>query len=277
MEVETPATESHKTLIAGVTAELSEHLQLVIINELSNDLKEHIRKFLVDVCRGPSMASMVPGWDYPGTIKELNKRISKKDRNGRIGMVGELLTHVLAPFLLPDLRQTSVYFNKEDRSVKKGFDLTFYEESRSRIWYAEVKSGEPAETESPIYKASSLLKKASRDLIEMLTAENRRSLWDSAIIDVSLTLGQDHVPKLSEILNDDADETETNSDWDKHVILTANVFSDVQKQAMTTSDISEILDPATQLNDRFREEIWLVFHKSTFEAVIGFIEDEARE
>lgn len=276
-----PAEPSDATptvaLPAGVSIEIRDQIRVVVIELLGNELKQHIRNYLIAVCRGSAAAEGVPAWDYRSTVKALNTRVQGKDRNGRVGMVGELLTHVLAPLLLPHLSQAAVFFNKEDRSVKKGFDLTFLEEGASRVWYAEVKSGEPSGAETPAAKAATLLKTAAADLIGKLTGNYRDSLWDAAINDAMLTLRDPQVTSAKQLLSKDSTNAADSSTWDKHAILTAGVFSDVAQAKIDVAAIGTSLTLTDKLDAGFHEELWIVIQKSTFDAVVDFVATEAAE
>lgn len=262
-------------LPAGVSVETQNQLRVVVIEQLSDELKTHIRDYLIAVCRGAVAAEGVPSWNYESTIRELNTRVQGKDRNGRVGMVGELLTHVLAPLLLPHLAQAAVFFNKEDRSVKKGFDLTFLEDGTSRVWYAEVKSGEPGASETPAGKAVDLLKTAAADLIGKLTSTDRASIWDSAIYDATATLRDPQIITAKQLLSKDSTSATDSAAWDKHAILTAGVFADIAQAKVNIAAIGASLTLANKLDAGFHEELWIIIQKSTFDAVVNFIAAEA--
>ena len=62
-------------------------------------------------------------------------------------MVGELLFHVLMS-IENEYIATSAFFNLEERSFKKGFDLSFFSVENQELWIAEVKSGEKKKSQS---------------------------------------------------------------------------------------------------------------------------------
>ncbi|MGO1435847.1 MAG: hypothetical protein ACTHV4_09690 [Canibacter sp.] len=168
-----------------------------------------------------------------------------------------------------------MFFNKEERSLKKGFDLTFLEEGTSRIWYAEVKSGEPSSDETPAAKAADLLNAAARDLIGKLTSSDRASLWDSAIVDATLTLQDPSVTSAKHLLSKDSTDASFSVGWDKRGVLTAGVFSDVMQSKVDVAAIGASLGLTDKLDAGFRQECWIVIQKSTFDAVVEFISSEA--
>jgi len=259
----------------GVTLQTHAHCQIVIIENLSAELKEHIREFITAVCHGSAIVETVPLWNYLNTMKELNARLQAKDRNGRVGMIGELLTHIFAPYLLPHLVSSAIYFNKEERNVKKGFDLTFFDEAKGDVWYAEVKSGSPSQGEMATSKAVGLLKKAASDLIEKLTSTDRMSLWNSAIFDASVALKDPALTSVKHILSNHASLAAEGKTWDFHAILTAGVFAHSVDNRISIDSVTKKIDFTSKLEPKFVDEILITIQKSTFEAVVDFIANEA--
>lgn len=258
-------------LPTGLARATDGQLIVITIDRLSEELVEHIRGCLVAVCRGPAAADGVPGWDYKSTVRELNTRLRSKSRDIQVGMIGELLTHVLAPLIIPHLSQASVYFNKEERLHKKGFDMTFLEDATSRLWYCEVKSGEIG-TLNVAKKSVQLLKAAANDLIEKLTNTERASLWDAAINDAMLVLHDPTLKKAKQLLSTDSDDAQRGADWERHAILTAGVFDHARADIQA---VRSALGQLTQLNAGFATEVWLVIQKSTYQAVLDLFTTEA--
>ncbi|MGP5033199.1 hypothetical protein ACTXJG_17520, partial [Glutamicibacter arilaitensis] len=260
-------------LFKGVAHHVDDQLVVVMIDGLSDELCQSIRDHLVSICRGPAAADGVPGWDYKSTVRELHTRLDSKPRNLRVGMIGELLTHLLSPIVVPRLVQASVYFNKEERLHKKGFDLTYLEDDSSCLWYCEVKSGEVLAGTSVATKAVQLLRNASSDLIEKLTTTKRASLWDAAINDAMLVLTNPELGKAKHLLSADSVEAANGANWKRHAILTAGVFDSGRAG---TDEIRAALAGTQQLNTGFTKEVWLVIQKSTYQAVLDFFSAEAQ-
>lgn len=267
----TSSTPDLSVYPAGVARLENEHLVVVSIEGLTDELKDCIRASLVGICRGPAAADGVPGWNYESTVRELHTRLKNKSRNIQVGMIGELLTHVLSFAVFPHLSQTSVYFNKEERAHKKGFDLTFMEDTLSQIWYCEVKSGELGKL-SVADKSAQLLKAAAADLIGKLTITERASLWDTAINDAMLVLRDADLSRVKELLSGDSTAASEGNDWERHAILTAGVFDTGRA---TADEIRAAIGNLARFDDRYASEIWLVIQKNTYTAVIEFLEAEA--
>src|SRR5690554_1107215 len=113
---------------------------VVVVERLSEELQELIRARLSAVCHGAVRAAEDEEfYSYSRTVAEFLRRFDPKPKKIKTGMVGELLVHIFAGMTFPSLASGAVFFNKEERSMKKGFDLTFHDDSRQELWYAEVK------------------------------------------------------------------------------------------------------------------------------------------
>jgi len=101
-------------------------------------------------------------------------------------MIGELLSHILLSYQDNDLTSLSILKNKEEKSIKKGFDIIYCQLEENKLWYSEVKSGrsETGMDSSTVYNRV-LLNRAKTGISAMI-AERRNSLWERAMIDVSL-------------------------------------------------------------------------------------------
>ena len=105
----------------------------IICNETDEALKEKIKKLLIEICYGKEKIEIIT---FEETIKELNKRISQKTDEQKAGMVGELLFHIKSYEYFENYSHISVYLNKEERSVKKGFDVLLFD--GEKVWYTEI-------------------------------------------------------------------------------------------------------------------------------------------
>jgi len=153
---------------------------LCIVSDLSKDLKTRIREELSSICFGfSSAASKDPAYTYKETLKEFIRRYKSKPSKTQKGMIGELLAHILITEYEDDLQTVSPYFNLEERSIKKGFDIVFHNRSSKDLWYAEVKSGEYKKSASGIANAH-LLARARKDMKKKL-ASSDPACWHNAI------------------------------------------------------------------------------------------------
>jgi hypothetical protein len=198
---------------------------LIIIDTLSDDLKGSIRARLCEICYGsltirtPSVQS-----DYKPTIAAFFERYDDKTSRQKKGIIGELLTHVLVREYLESLQPASILFNKEERSMRKGFDLVFFESFDETVWYCEVKSGGLIRRKAtPTTRTLDLLSTACADLMNKLE-NGPQSIWDSVVFDSNLTVDEAVRPLLRRILNDDAPSVRHN-DFTAAAILVSVVYA----------------------------------------------------
>ncbi|MBQ2788071.1 MAG: hypothetical protein IJE97_00435 [Thermoguttaceae bacterium] len=122
-------------LLPGVIKEERDGCALYVVERLSEELKKEIRDRLSAICNGAAQAeSPCLLYSYSETAKEFVKRYQeseKSSQNRRKGMIGELLAHVILEiegrFIV-----ASPFFNMEERSFKKGFDINDVRTERSR-------------------------------------------------------------------------------------------------------------------------------------------------
>jgi hypothetical protein len=198
---------------------------LIIIDTLSDDLKDSIRTRLSEICYG-SVIARTPSRqsDYKFTIAAFFERYDNKTSRQKKGIIGELLTHALVREYLESLQPASILFNKEERSMRKGFDLVFFESLDETVWYCEVKSGGLLRrNEAPTARTLNLLSAACADLTDKLE-NGPQSVWDSVVFDSNLTIDEAVRPLLRRILDDDAPSVRDN-DFSAAAILVSVVYA----------------------------------------------------
>ena len=218
-------------LVSGVVKEDYSDYILYFIETLSDELKKEIRSRLVAVCYGVDQASSSSKiYSYKATVKEFLKRYkasgdASEDR--KKGMIGELLVHVILE-IEGRFTTASPFFNMEERSFKKGFDVSLFEEKTSDLWIAEVKSGKKQKQQATASSAIvGLLNTAKNDLNERLNEENT-SLWLNAINAAKVSMSssghqKDAVVKLLQQCADDVIDG-NNSSKDYNVVLAGVLF-----------------------------------------------------
>lgn len=143
-------------------------------------MKQEIRNRLVAVCHGVDQArSGRKIYSYKATVKEFIKRY-KTSKNvseeRKKGMIGELLVHVILE-MEGRFTTASPFFNMEERSFKKGYDVALFENKTNSLWITEVKSGEIQKWQKNASAAAiGLINTAKNDLKSRLNASNT-SLW----------------------------------------------------------------------------------------------------
>ena len=254
----------------------NKNFSLCVIKGLSGDLKDLIRLNLSTVCHGPAKTNTGSKiYSYKATLKEFIKRYKNKDNNTKTGMIGELLCHVTLYHFHKNLKPASPFFNMEEGSIKKGFDLIAIDKADKTFWITEVKSGEIGSSNKN-KKIRNLIDLAKKDLSKRIP-NNDCTIWYSAINNVELsiesgkperTLLVDFLTEFLEAANDSIDKSS-----EARVILVPVLFEN-------TSDmltIKTIEDKGTQVEDDtdFLECKIFAIQKSTIKKVEDFLIHEA--
>ena len=249
---------------------------LCIVDDLSDDLKQIIRQELAKVCHGVTKAaSGRKAYTYAKTLREFIKRYHDKSPTTKLGMIGELLSHLLLFNHRDDVRPVSPFFNMEEASIKKGFDLLLTGNTDNSLWIVEVKSGELGRLTKE-QKVKSLIDKARDDLIERIGSDNT-TIWHTAINNVELALesGKSEKKILIDILEDclDSSEDAKNSPSDMNVVLIPVLFEATHNEV----DFENIKARSNKFN---KEKIFaccdiFAIQKSTIQKIEDFLYAEA--
>lgn len=264
------------TTINGIQIYKDTATCLCIVNSFTPDLRECAKKRLVSVCHGSSRAELEGDfYTYKSTIKDFWERLSKKDPSKKMGMVAEFLTHVLILEIFKDFFPASAFFNLEERSVKKGFDLVF--KDKANVWITEIKSGlKNADTDTSNERIRDLISIAKRDIKNKLK-EDRSTLWQNAINHVDITVIQaDERKAIKTILmqGKSTAQTGTTQHQNHNVVLVAGLFANVT-DLIQDSTIKTAAEEIRRENI-FKKEIIVAFQKNTFDTVVQFFESEAQ-
>ena len=264
-----------KQVIDGIRKITKEQCQIYYIDYLSDALKGKIRDQLTSICYGSINAnSGIDLYSYRATVKEFLKRYKENVDNRNKGMIGELLFHIL--MTEDDLLPASAFFNTEERSFKKGFDVVFYDDVNKAMWFAEVKSGEKQANQDTASKAIvNLLNTAKNDLKKRLNHDNNQ-LWLNAINHARLAIEEtkDEKQVIINLLGKYANDAEQGSyiSKDKNVILVGVLFHPLQDEI----NVQKIVDKHKRIRKEeiFNDLITVAIQKSTYEAVVQFLESE---
>lgn len=263
-------------MIEDIDYEKNDHINKFLIKNLSNQLKDKIREQLSSICHGKSDGeSKHIAYNYQNTLKEFFERYKEKKDEQQIGMIGELLSHVLFLTYFENFDTVSPYFNTEERGVKKGFDLILYNNDDSEIWITEVKSGHLHKDKNSNETTRDLLGTAKRDLKTRLN-QNNQALWINAITGVKKSLENylDKKALVKDILENIQDEVVTlqANSIDKNVILVSNLFHSLEDQIQINTAITFSSTLTTE--NIFKNHIIVCIQKETLERVITFLESE---
>lgn len=242
------------------------------IESLSNDFKEIIRIQLKGIWNGFAEADSLPRfYSYKNTLTEFIDRYNSKPSNIKKGMIGELIAHLILNHQDNGLSPLSILKNKEEKSIKKGFDIIYCDIANSKLWYSEVKSGRSAKGTHNSTNYNNILLNRAKTGISKMIDEKRNSLWESALIDVSLVINENAGRlDLKQLLSDDSPNLNTNQK--KNVILISSLYHNLSDE-IDEINVSDFLDN-TVIEDIFEEVIIISIQKETYEAVANFLSDE---
>ena len=263
--------------INGVSFKLHDQYAICCIENFSSDLEEALRENLTRICHGADQASRDRViFKYPATLRVFWERYKLKPYATKIGMLGELLSHVIILKLFPDFDVVSPFFNMEEKSIRKGFDLLLYESSKNSVWITEVKSGGRGKDKTSCAATRALLAKARDDLKGRL-AEQELNHWQNAINAArnSIPAKADYRESVLEILEMEGEMVEMNAATaiDNNVFLISALFSDVSQQA-NENIISKCALDLVSLSV-FKTIFVLSIQKGTLEKLESFLKVEA--
>lgn len=261
----------------GVSFKQIDQCSLCCIETFSEELQTALRENLTRICHGVDQASRDRAiFKYPATLKTFWDRYTNKPETTKTGMLGELLAHVVILKLFPNFDVVSPFFNMEEKSIRKGFDLLLYEPSKNNVWITEVKSGGLGNGKTPCFATRSLLAKA-RDDLKVRLAEQEPNHWLNAInaAQKSIQAKTDYKESVLEILEIEGDMVTTNSATasDNNVFLISTLFSNVSHRVIdeTVSQFTaDLIEKSV-----FKTVLVLSLHKGTLQKLEDFLKSEA--
>ena len=267
------------TELCGFQYLKTEKYSLFCIHDLSDDIKGAIREQLSAICHGQDCTNSGRSlYNYKNTVKEFLRRYEVKSENIQIGMIGELLVHLILSYYFDEFKSVTPYFNMEERSIKKGYDVVLTEVNNPNLWITEVKSGKLHSNKSSNQTMNDLLGTAKRDLKERLNEENI-SLWLEAINGAKVSFDSNNTMKsavinILETWGDDASDGEYSS-HDKNVVLAGFLFSNLSD--VITSENANIKQQQIENEQIFNQVCVLVLQKETYSKVYEFLKEEASD
>ena len=248
-------------------------VNVLIIDHVSPQLKTELKERLSELCWGIEQARSLPEFfSLSNTLKEFFKRFDSKNDATQLGIAGELVVHAVVPHILPELNPTSMLFNKEERSIKKGFDFVFYEPTNNEIWYGEAKSGRWSDrfTDSN-EKARDLMTTSINGLSEMF-AKREFSRWTAAQYDASLVLSDScELDRVRKLLMMDWNTSESKSSLPKGVFaaVVVNPRSHSEIDDTSSDKITDGIESLASFSD-FRA---IVIQQDELETVITYLRE----
>ena len=192
----------YKSVIDGIKVLERKDCKFYIIEYVSDEFKSILRKSLAEICYGINKIKLGNSkFSFQNTVKEFLLRfqpIEDSLNDKQKGYLGELLTHIV---LRNDnsVEPLSLYFNLEDRSFKKGFDLVFRNKTSKNVILVEVKSGSKrARQINTTETAKTLLNVAKDDFLNRLNnQEDRDRLWNNALSHLELAISNSNTEKMA--------------------------------------------------------------------------------
>lgn len=266
--------------IQGVNLQRHNGYAVCHITDFSDELKGLIRKHLSTICHGSHVSDYLenPMYNYQSTINSFLERYEKKAAETKKGMIGEFLSHIIITSLFDEYAIASAFFNLEEKSIKKGFDLLLFNIVDNTVWITEVKSGNLHTSKTHDQTTTILLNKAKNDLIKRLD-EQETQYWHNAINHVRAAVHDeaDYRNVLLNILREkhgkDAAAGEAKSQ-DKNVVLISNLFAPLSTKVSNRP--AKIL--AMKLSDKevFANTVVFSIQKATYQKVIAFLQAEIK-
>lgn len=254
----------------GISLQEIDNVTVCRVESLSDDLKGLIRDELSAICLGRSLvAEDAHYYSYSNTLKKFLETYDNIAQTQKIGIVGELLAHLLISRHRPDFKIVTLLLNKEDLQIRKGFDLVYL--SDKELWYGESKSGE-LQQGTPIQKIGRLLSDAKNGIKDYLEG-SRSKLWDSAILEASQTLGSEESLTAKELLRNDTVSLQSGVAIKKNALLVPILFNDINNPI----DIDELVRKVQNIADEevFNDILVFCIHKSTYSKIVEFLKAEA--
>lgn len=262
-------------MLEGVNLEKSETGSLCFtIENISDELKGVVRNRLSEICHGAAKASRTSViYSYRRTLNAFFEKFDTKSADTQKGMIGELLTHVLFLHFEEEFRAASPFFNMEEDSIKKGFDLVLHHKGTSEIWFVEVKAGDCG-LETSINKLGNLLSLAKNSLKAALNSE-RNTLWQNAVNGANLVIQssglKSQIETLLEIYNEKAVAGKSVS-ADYNAVLVAVCFSG--GQAFATGAEFEGRHTTQRDMNEFQNLMSVALQKDTIQSIVDFLRSE---
>lgn len=264
--------------INGVVFEKKNEYAFCCIEYFSDELKDIIRKQLADICYGSAKASTGRiMYSYKATVREFLKRYENKTEKIKKGLIGELLTHIIIKEMFEEYRVVSPYFNLEERSIKKGFDIVLASKDTHDLFIIEVKSGGKHKGKKSDETMNDLINLAKNDLVNRLNDENT-SLWHNAINGAQSVLEKtdDLKQAVIEILEDMGDKAVTCYTQSKEikVFLTGVLFADLSDRISKKNILKK--KKSIEKNREFNSVFVLSLQKKTYKKIYEFLKEEGK-
>lgn len=227
-------------------------------------IKSIIKENLISLCWGKENTEC---FDIKSVISEFMERFSKKPIEQQYGYIGEFIYYLYILHNDKVLKPLSIFFNQEERSFKKGFDLLGFD--GENMWYSEVKSGNPNGKNIDSYNLERL-NTAYSDIKAKLKFKNRNTnYWDTAKSNLSkIEDSKDERMRLSKILDNDK-----KIEFIENKILTSVIFN----ESDLLLDSNKVKKKYDRLKHLEKNITIICIRKKTIEKVISILKEVEKE
>ncbi len=250
---------------------------ILIFERVTDEIEQALRSRLADYCYGRVQAGEDPDYySFDLTVEEFFKLYDSKADTAQLGLAGELIVHLLLPHGHDRLVSACIYLNKEERNVKKGFDLTFRDQQDGGLWYGEVKSGRVKESQTADKKVRELINTAENGLHAMFTSDVRRKRWDAAILDADSALQTSEASSVKKLLRADFKTLNGGSAPKVRAVLCAVVMHPFNLSEIDAGTGEELIKSVTG-RERFDGLRLLLIQQSQLEDLIGVLRKSLKD
>ena len=263
--------------IDGVIFERNGDYAICHVENFSDQIKCLIRRNLATICHGTHVSDYVNDdlYCYKSTLESFIARYNTKGDTIKIGMIGEFISHILITELFDEFSVVSAFFNLEEKSIKKGFDLLLYSSLDKSVWITEVKSGNRHKDKSLNQTTKDLLNTAKNDLKSRLGTQETM-YWLNAVNSVrcSLSDNTDYKSTLEEILrkNGSSAHHKNSKSSDKCVVLVSGLFEPLTTKV--SKGVPETFLETVKEAKLFAKTVVFCIQKETYTRVIDFLASE---
>lgn len=191
--------------------------------------------------------------------------IEKKNIYGKMGIVSELMAHILVRKKL-HMNHLSLMVSLEDSGMKKGFDGVY--ERNNEVWFGESKS---TMTDGAVHAEN--IDEALRCFRNKINGTAPNNPWNNAITHFyCLQNGVKATASIKKRISDLSDDFEkrTYTDTDEFNILPISTLFVNDSQSLTAL-VSDI-DTITKRFDRFNKMIVLCINNELFARIVDYLE-----
>lgn len=263
--------------LKGIQYIKCDNYSVFCVHSLSEEIKCMMRIQLSKICNGDDYSnSGRKMYNYKKTLEEFLKRLKNKEEEKQMAMIGEFLVHFILLNYYDEFKSITPFFNMEERSVKKGYDVVLTETNNPSLWLVEVKSGELHKNKDSNRTMNDLIGEAKRDLVKRLNEENC-SLWMEAINAARISFDskssmKDAVLDILMSWGDDASDGVYTS-ADKNVILSGVLFSNLN-DPVTQENINKLHNRVKNNNNSFKDIVIISIQKETYIRIFNFLKEE---